>query len=106
MSRWLVEEASCNKALTLDVGKCAEILARLHNTTALVCTRAEIAGADHPPVKNLTKHYCFRFISPNTLLQAMFSDEREGVLRLFPSGEMLPAKIAKESARARKKSKK
>jgi hypothetical protein len=106
MSRWLVEEASCNKALTLDVGKCAEILAGLHNTTALVCTRAEIAGADHPPVKNLTKHYCFRFISPNTLLQAMFSDEREGVLRLFPSGEMLPAKIAKESARARKKSKK
>jgi hypothetical protein len=90
----------------LDVVKCADILAELHNTTALVCTGAYIAGADHLLIRNLTKHHCFRFINVNTVLQAMFSNEKEGKLVLFPHGRMMPAEEAKKSARAQKKSKK
>jgi hypothetical protein len=81
-------------------------LAGLRNTTALVCTRASIAGVDHPPIKNLTKHYCFRFVNVKTVMQAMFSGEKEGKLVVFAHGRMMQAEKANKSAQARKKSKK
>jgi hypothetical protein len=106
LSRWLVEKASCNNSLTLDVKRCAEILAGLHNTAAFVSTKASIWGTDHPPVKNLTKHYCFRFVDDATAHMAMFSDEKVTESVSFPNGQMMPPEEAKQSARARKKSKK
>lgn len=106
LSRWLVEEASRDNSLTLDVKRCAEILAELRNTAAYVCTKATIAGAHHPPIKKLTKHYCFRFVDTATVHVAMFSDEKVVKSVSFPNGRMMPAEEAKQSARARKKSKK
>jgi hypothetical protein len=106
LSRWLVERASCDKSLTLDVERCAKILARLSNTIAFQCTKAAIAGVLHPPIKKLTKGYCFRFVNSNTALVSMFSDEKDSKLVLFPHGQMVPPEQAKQSARDRKKGKK
>ena len=75
LSRWLVEEASQNKTLTLDVRKCGEILAAMPNTTVLEITTPFIAGAEQQSIKGLTKHYCFRFIDAQTAGVAMFSDD-------------------------------
>jgi hypothetical protein len=102
MSRWLVEEASCNKELTLDIAKCADILASLQNTTVIVVTKNKIAGADHPPIKGLTKHYCFRFANSRTAHVSMFSDEKSWKPVLFDSGEMLRPIDAQMRAKKRK----
>jgi hypothetical protein len=105
LSRWLVEEASSNSLLTLDVERCAKILVGLHNTAAFVITKASISGTHHPPIKKLTKHYCFRFVDAATAHMAMFSDEKVTKSVSFLDGRMMPPEEAKQSARARKKSK-
>ena len=102
ISRWLVTEASRDNALTLDVAKCAEILASLQNTIVLICTKAVIAGADHEAISGLTKNYYFRFVDAKTAHVAMFSDEKEFVAVAFRSGRMMRAEEAKVCARARK----
>ena len=102
LNRWLVEEASRNKELTLDVTKCAEILASLHNTTVLVVSKNKIAGADHPPIKGLTKHYCFRFANSTTAYVSMFSDEKSGTPVVFGKGQMLDPTDAQMRAKKRK----
>jgi len=102
LSPWLVEEASRNKELTLDVSKCGQILAGLHNTTVWEVTKSEISGADHPPIKGLTKHYCFRFVDSTTAQMSMFSDEKSSKTVSFINGKMLPSKEAQLKAKARK----
>ncbi len=107
LSRWLVEEASRRKDVKLDVRKCGEILAALPNVTVLEITNADIAGAVHPPIKRLTKHYCFRFVDAKTARVSMFSDdETSAKLVLFPEGKWLSAEDAAASAKRRKAGKK
>jgi len=106
LSRWLVEEASQNKTLTLDVRKCGEILAAMPNTTVLEITNASIAGAEQQSIKGLTKHYCFRFVDAQTAGVAMFSDETSVEFVSFPDGQMLSPSAAQASAKRRKTGKK
>ena len=107
MSRWLVEVASSDKKVTLDVEQCCDILARLGATTAIKCTRAEITGVDHPSIKGLTKHYSFRFnIDATAMRVSIFSDERESKVVQFPNGRWLNPDQARASAKGRNGKKK
>ena len=107
ITRWLVEEASSDRSLLLDVLQCAKILAGLENTEVFGCSKTPIDGVEHPSIKGLTKNYSFRFVNATTAAVALYtdSDETQRHNVQFGEGRFLPFAEAKKSASLRKNKK-
>lgn len=105
MSMWMMNQATNNLSLSLDVTTAAQIFVdRLSNTHVSVVTKCRPSGALHGPLKGLTKNYSFVASPDSAIVLALkfsSSPKSEGQIFDMSNGKLVYARTADSEAAKR-----